>query len=177
MLSGVAPICSRCGADLPSEARFCPRCGASTDVPVSAERKIVSVLFADLTDSTRLASALDPERYRELQAAFYRGASEAVTALRGRVEKFAGDAVMAVFGLTHAHEDDALRAVRAGMQIRERAARLGTELGLAVSVQVRVGIDSGPAVVGAGPADQLLVSGATVNLAARLQQSATRRAS
>jgi class 3 adenylate cyclase/tetratricopeptide (TPR) repeat protein len=168
----VALTCSRCGADLPAEARFCPRCGASTEIPVSAERKIVSVVFVDLTDSTRLAAGLDPERFRELQAAFFRVASESVTALRGRVEKFAGDAVMAVFGLTHAHEDDALRAIRAALQIRERAAGLGAALGLAAAVQVRTGIDSGPAVVGAGPADQLLVSGTTVNLAARLQQAA-----
>jgi class 3 adenylate cyclase/tetratricopeptide (TPR) repeat protein len=139
---------------------------------VSSERKIVSVLFADLTDSTKLATALDPERFREVQSAFYRAAAECIGALRGRVEKFVGDAVMAVFGIPHAHDDDALRAIRAGWEIRERAARLSAELGLAEPIRVRIGVDSGPAVVGEGPADQLLVSGATVNLAARLQQAA-----
>jgi class 3 adenylate cyclase/tetratricopeptide (TPR) repeat protein len=168
----MADVCSRCGEDLPASARFCPRCGASTEAPVSAERKIVSVLFADLTDSTKLASALDPERFREVQAGFFRAASECLSALRGRVEKFAGDAVMAVFGMLRSHDDDALRAVRAAWEIQERAARLSEEFNLPTPLQVRVGVASGPAVVGAGPADQLFVSGATVNLAARLQQAA-----
>jgi len=168
----MADLCSRCGADLPAEARYCPRCGAVTQVPVSAERKVVSVLFADLTESTRLAGSLDPERFREVQAAFFRAASECLAALRGRVEKFVGDAVMAVFGTPHAHDDDALRAVRAAWEIRARVERLSEDLDLAEPLRVRIGVDSGPAVVGAGPADQLLVSGAAVNLAARLQQSA-----
>ena len=133
---------------------------------------MVSVLFADLTDSTRLAGSLDPERFREVQAAFYRAASECLSALRGRVEKFVGDAVMAVFGTPHAHDDDALRAVRAAWEIRARVERLSEDLDLREPLRVRIGVDSGPAVVGAGPADQLLVSGPTVNLAARLQQSA-----
>ena len=169
----MAQSCSRCGADLPSEARYCPRCGALTEAPVSAERKIVSVLFADLTDSTRLASALDPERFREVQSAFYRAAAECLGALRGRVEKFIGDAVMAVFGMPQSHDDDALRAIRAGWEIRERAARLSADLDLAEPIRVRIGIDTGPVVIGEGPADQLLVSGASVNLAARLQQAAS----
>jgi class 3 adenylate cyclase/tetratricopeptide (TPR) repeat protein len=140
---------------------------------VSSERKIVSVLFADLADSSRLASALDPERFREVQSAFYRAASETLGALRGRVEKFVGDAVMAVFGIPHAHDDDALRAIRAAWEIRERTVRLCADLDLDEPLSVRIGVDSGPAVVGEGPADQLLVSGATVNLAARLQQAAS----
>ena len=164
--------CSRCGADLPSEARFCPRCGAPTGTPVSAERKIVTVLFADLTDSTKLASSLDPERFREVQSGFFRAASECLAALRGRVEKFAGDSVMAVFGMPHAHDDDALRAIRAAFEIRDRAVRLSAEMNLAAPLLVRVGVDSGPAVIGAGPSDQMFVSGAAVNLAARLQQAA-----
>ncbi len=168
----MADVCSRCGEDLPVSARFCPRCGAPTEVPVSAERKIVTVLFADVADSTKLASSLDPERFREVQAAFFRASSECVSALRGRVEKFVGDAVMAVFGMAHAHDDDALRAVRAAWEIQERAARLSEELNLPIPLRVRVGVDSGAAVVGAGPADQLFVSGPAVTLAARLQQAA-----
>ena len=79
---------------------------------------------------------------------------------------------MAVFGLPQAHEDDALRAVRAGVVIRDRTARLGEEIGLPVQLQVRVGVNSGAVATGSGPADQLLVSGATVNMAARLQEAA-----
>src|SRR5207244_3687406 len=141
-----------------------------------AERKVVTVLFADLARSTELANMLDPERFREVMNAFYAMVSRELASLRGRAEKFAGDAVMAVFGLPHAHEDDALRAVRAGITIRDRTVRLGEALGLPVPLRVRVGINSGSVAAGllgagAGP-DRPLVSGAPVNLAARLQQAA-----
>lgn len=172
MLEPMTAVCSRCGAELPAEARFCPRCGAPAEVPLSAERKVLSVLFADLTESTRLAASLDPERFRELQGAFYREASERIGELRGRTEKFVGDSVMAVFGMPIAHDDDALRAVRAGMEIRDRIARLGEEMGLAAPLRVRIGINSGSVVVGSGPAEQFFASGTAVNLAARLQQAA-----
>ena len=136
------------------------------------ERKVVTVLFADLARSTELAGSLDAERFREVLSEFYRSASEEVEALRGRTEKFVGDAVMAVFGLPYAHEDDALRAVRAGLSIRDGTARLGERLGLPEPLAVRVGVDTGPVVSGASPAGEFLVSGTTVNLAARLQQAA-----
>src|SRR6266542_2324726 len=163
--------CDRCGRPLPADARFCPNCGAPVSALVTEERKVVTVLFADLADSTGLASRLDPERFREVIAAFYRMVSTELASLRGRAEKFIGDAVMAVFGLPQAHEDDALRAVRAGVVIRDRTAKLGEEIGLPVQLQVRVGVNSGAVATGSGPADQLLVSGSTVNLAARLQEA------
>jgi class 3 adenylate cyclase/tetratricopeptide (TPR) repeat protein len=140
-----------------------------------AERKVVTVLFADLVRSTELATRLDPERFREVIAAFYAMVQTELESLRGTAEKFSGDAVMAVFGLPHAHEDDALRAVRAGLIIRDRTARLGLELGLPVPLAVHVGINSGPVAAGTVPArgpGQSLVSGVAVNLAARLQQAA-----
>jgi class 3 adenylate cyclase/tetratricopeptide (TPR) repeat protein len=136
------------------------------------ERKVVTVLFADLSRSTELAASLDPERFREVLAEFYRSASDEVEALRGQTEKFVGDAVMAVFGLPFAHEDDALRAVRAGLSIRDRTARLGERVGLPEPLAVRVGVNTGPVVTGASLAGEFLVSGSTVNLAARLQQVA-----
>jgi class 3 adenylate cyclase/tetratricopeptide (TPR) repeat protein len=136
------------------------------------ERKVVTVLFADLADSTELATGLDPERFREVMAEFYRVASDEVTSLRGRTEKFVGDAVMAVFGLPLAHDDDALRAVRAGLSIRDRVARLGERLGLSDPLSVRVGVNTGPVAATTAPAGDFLVSGVTVNLAARLQQAA-----
>jgi class 3 adenylate cyclase/tetratricopeptide (TPR) repeat protein len=139
---------------------------------LSEERKVVTVLFADLTRSTQLAESLDPERFREVLSEFFRSASDEVQALRGRTEKFVGDAVMAVFGLPFAHEDDALRAVRAGLSIRDRTAHLGERLGLPQPLAVRVGINTGPVVTGASPAGEFLVSGSAVNLAARLQQVA-----
>jgi len=136
------------------------------------ERKMVTVLFADIVDSTGLARRLDPERSRELLGAFFDAAAEELQALRGRPEKFIGDAVMAVFGLPQVHEDDALRAIRAGLAIRGRTRRLAAEAGLEEELQVRVGVESGEAATGVGPAGQLLVTGAVVNTAARLQTAA-----
>src|SRR5207302_7937705 len=104
--------CQVCGKPLPEGARFCPNCGAVV-APLleTEERKMVTVLFADLVDSTVLAQQLDAERSREFMGRFFQAATEELQALRGRPEKFIGDAVMAVFGLPQVHEDDALRAV------------------------------------------------------------------
>ena len=162
-----------CGLPIPEGARYCPNCGAAAGSLVETEeRKVVTVLFADIVDSTGLAQRFDAERSRELLGRFFDAASDELTALRGRPEKFIGDAVMAVFGLPHVHEDDALRAVRAGLAIRERVRRLGGELGLDLPLQVRIGIESGEAAVGSSPTGQLLVTGTVVNAAARLQAAA-----
>src|SRR6195256_6556157 len=164
--------CSVCGRPLPTGARFCPNCGASGGSLVGTEeRKMVTVLFADIVDSTGLGARLDPERSREILGQFFTAASEELLALRGRPEKFIGDAVMAVFGLPHVHEDDALRAVRAGMAIGERVRRLGRSEGLPAPLEIRIGLESGEAATGVGPAGQLLVTGPVVNAAARLQSA------
>jgi len=133
---------------------------------------MVTVLFTDLVDSTGLAQRFDAERARELLGRFFDAVSEELTALRGRPEKFIGDAVMAVFGLPHVHEDDALRAVRAGLAIKGRVHRLGESLGLQPPLEVRTGIETGEAAVGRSPTGQLLVTGPVVNTAARLQAAA-----
>src|SRR5438128_31372 len=165
--------CAVCELPLPEGARFCPNCGAAVGpLLATSERKMVTVLFADLVDSTGLAQRLDPERARELLGRFFDAAAEELQALRGRPEKFIGDAVMAVFGLPHVHEDDALRAVRAGLAIRDRARQLGETAGLAQPLEVRIGIESGEAATGVGPAGQALVTGPVVNVAARLQTAA-----
>ncbi len=165
--------CLVCGHPLPEDARFCPHCGAVVATVLGTEeRKMVTVLFADLVDSTGLAQSLDPERAREVMSRFFQAATEELQALRGLPEKFIGDAVMAVFGLPHVHEDDALRAVRAGLAIRERVRRLGRSEGLSEPLEVRIGIESGQAATGLGPAGQLLVTGPVVNMAARLQSAA-----
>jgi class 3 adenylate cyclase/tetratricopeptide (TPR) repeat protein len=165
--------CVICGQRLPEGARFCPNCGAVVATPLGTEeRKMVTVLFADLVDSTGLGQRLDPERAREVLGRFFDAATEELQALRGRPEKFIGDAVMAVFGLPAVHEDDALRAVRAGLAIRARLRRLCDSLGLPEPLEVRVGIESGEAAAGVGPAGQLLVTGSVVNAAARLQTAA-----
>src|SRR5258706_2266929 len=165
--------CPVCGRPLPPGARFCPSCGASIGRLLGTEeRKMVTVLFADIVDSAALARRVDPERSRELLGAFFDAASEELQALRGRPEKFIGDAVMAVFGLPQVNEDDALRAIRAGLAIRGRTRRLAAAAGLDEELQVRVGVESGEAATGVGPAGQLLVTGAVVNTAARLQTAA-----
>jgi class 3 adenylate cyclase/tetratricopeptide (TPR) repeat protein len=165
--------CEVCGRPLPDGARFCPNCGASVGPLVGTEeRKVVTVLFADIVDSTGLGARLDAERAREVLGQFFGAASEELLALRGRPEKFIGDAVMAVFGLPHVHEDDALRAVRAGLAIRGRTRRLGEAAGLAVPLEVRIGIESGEAAMGRNPSGQVLVTGQVVNAAARLQSAA-----
>jgi len=165
--------CSVCGRPLPHGARFCPSCGASVGPLVGTEeRKIVTVLFADIVDSTGLGERLDAERSREILGQFFAAAAEELLTLRGRPEKFIGDAVMAVFGLPQVHEDDALRAVRAGLAIRARALRLGHAAGLGEPLEVRVGIESGEAAMGRNPSGQVLVTGPVVNAAARLQTAA-----
>jgi class 3 adenylate cyclase/tetratricopeptide (TPR) repeat protein len=177
-MSATAPMlermpCQVCGEPLPEGARFCPNCGTAVGPPLGTEeRKMVTVLFADLVDSTGLARRLDAERAREILGRFFDAASEELRAFRGRPEKFIGDAVMAVFGLPTVHEDDALRAVRAGLAIRSRVHRMSDSLALGEPLEIRIGIESGEAATGLGPAGQLLVTGPVVNAAARLQTAA-----
>jgi class 3 adenylate cyclase/tetratricopeptide (TPR) repeat protein len=165
--------CDFCGEPLPGGARFCPNCGTPVASSLGTEeRKVVTVVFADLVDSTGLAQRLDPERAREVLGGFFDAASEELVALRGRPEKFIGDSVMAVFGLPVVHEDDAVRGVRAGLAIRDRMQRLQESLGLQEPLSVHVGIESGETATGFGPSGQLLVTGPVVNAAARLQAAA-----
>ncbi len=140
-------------------------------VSPASERKIVTVLFADLVGSTALAASLDPERFRDVLAAFHGMITDELAALRGRAENFIGDAVLGVFGVPVARDDDAVRAIRAGLAIVSRAHRLGREIGLPQPIDVRVGVNTGPVAVGTSE-DRNIVLGAEVNLAARLQQAA-----
>jgi class 3 adenylate cyclase/tetratricopeptide (TPR) repeat protein len=132
----------------------------------------VTVIFVDLVGSTRLSAQVDPERYREVLATYYRVVAEELESLRGRAVNLAGDAVVGAFGLPHAHDDDALRAVRAGLSISERMGRVGESFGLPVPLQVRAGVNTGPVAIGSEASEQGLLFGATVNMAARVQQAA-----
>jgi class 3 adenylate cyclase/tetratricopeptide (TPR) repeat protein len=141
-------------------------------VSATAARKTVSVLFCDLADSTALGERLDPEPLRELMGSWYEAMREAVERHGGTVEKFVGDAVMAVFGLPRAHEDDALRAVRAALEMQDAVERLNVSLtgrGLP-GLSIRVGINTGEVVTGGETAT--LVTGDAVNTAKRLEQAA-----
>ena len=138
------------------------------------QRKTVTVLFADVTGSTALGEALDPESLRRVMSRFFMEMSAILQRHGGSVEKFIGDAVMAVFGLPTVHEDDALRAVRAAAEMRLVLRSLNEELQRAhgVSLQIRTGVNTGTVVVGDLVAGQSFVTGDAVNVAARLEQSA-----
>jgi class 3 adenylate cyclase/tetratricopeptide (TPR) repeat protein len=166
-----ADTCPRCGEPLPADANFCPNCGAPLAVPEASERRVVTVVFVDLAGSTELAARLDAERFREVLAAFHGMVSQEVAWLGGVAEGFIGDAVLGVFGSPVARDDDATRAVRAALAIRDRTERLGKQLALPIPMQVRIGVNTGQVAVGT-PSDRGLVIGAEVNIGARLQQAA-----
>jgi class 3 adenylate cyclase/tetratricopeptide (TPR) repeat protein len=135
------------------------------------QRKTVSVLFCDVTGSTALGERLDPESFRQVMARYFEAARAVIEAHGGTVEKFIGDAVMAVFGVPVVHEDDALRAVRAAAGLREQIAVLNRalEADFGATVSVRTGVNTGQVVTGTG---ERLATGDAVNVAARLEQAA-----
>src|SRR6516225_6267636 len=140
---------------------------------LSAERRQLTVMFCDLVGSTALSSQLDPEDLREVIAAYHRAVAKAVSGFDGFVAKYMGDGVLVYFGYPRAHEDDAERAVRAGLALIDAVGRLEAK---AVKLQARVGIATGLVVVGdligEGSAQEQSVVGETPNLAARLQSVA-----
>ena len=139
------------------------------------ERKLVTVLFADAIGSTSLADRLDPERLRTVLDAYFATMAAAVDGWGGTVEKFIGDAVMAIFGVPAVREDDAERALRAAMEMMERLRTLNEELQSrhGISLRMRIGVNTGEVVAGVSTdAGQRLVSGDPVNVAARLQAEA-----
>jgi class 3 adenylate cyclase/tetratricopeptide (TPR) repeat protein len=170
--------CPACGA--PAErGRFCSSCGTTlrtTDdsTPVASaprqavERRVTSVLFADLVGFTPLSEARDPEEVRDLLSQYFAVCGMVVTRYGGTVEKFIGDAVMAVWGFPTAHEDDAERAVRAGLELVEVVAGLGVDLGLP-GLAMRVGVVTGEVAVTVGAVGDAMVAGDAVNTASRVQ--------
>src|SRR5919201_4047913 len=137
-------------------------------------RKTVTVFFCDVTGSTELGERLDPESQRHVMSRYFETVSKALIRHGGSVEKFIGDAVMAVFGIPQLHEDDAHRAVRAAAEARDELAQLNEELERerGVRIQVRMGVNTGEVVAGDPTAGQTLVTGDAVNVAARLEQAA-----
>ena len=138
------------------------------------ERKLVTVLFADVAGSTELATRHDAEALRALLSAFFQEMRQRIEAFDGTVEKFAGDAVMAVFGVPTVHEDDAERAVRAAVAMRDAMAELNPlfEQEYGVRLTLRIGVATGEAVAASRPTREFLVTGEVPNLAARLQSIA-----
>jgi class 3 adenylate cyclase/tetratricopeptide (TPR) repeat protein len=164
--------CERCGHPLPEGARFCPNCGAAVGLASAQERKVVTVVFVDIVGSTRLSATLDAESFRDLLTTFYETVSAELVVYGGRPANFVGDAVVGVFGIPVAHDDDAVRGIRSGLAIVERIGEAGEKLGLSDSLRVRVGVNTGPVAIGANPTEEGIVIGSEVHLAARIQQAA-----
>jgi class 3 adenylate cyclase/tetratricopeptide (TPR) repeat protein len=174
--TALADLCRTCGAELPADAAFCPACGTAVAAQPGPgeERKVISVLFADLVDSTAHADRLDPEDVRGLLSPYFARVRAEVERFGGVVEKFIGDAVVAVFGAPATHEDDPERAVRAALAVRDAVAELN-EVVEAVELHVRVAVNTGEAVVSLDAAAREgvgMVTGDVVNTASRLQSAA-----
>ncbi len=169
-------VCPSCGEENPPKFRLCGYCGAALASPLDAqeERKVVTVFFSDLKGSTNLGEALDPEALREVMTRYFDSMTAVLRRHGGTIEKFIGDAIMAVFGLPRLHEDDALRAVRAAAETREALAELNDALERQYGVRLtnRTGVNTGEVVAGDPTGGQRLVTGDTVNVAARLEQAA-----
>ena len=174
----LAARCSRCGATLPAGARFCPRCGNPVEPEAAPEeRKLVTAVFVDLADSTALAERLDPERVRAILQDYFSMASATFQAWGGTVEKFIGDAVVAVFGVPRLREDDPARAVSAAAEIVDRFAAFAADVQgrYRVELAVRVGVNTGEVMAPSEVhPDRPMVTGDAINVAARLQSAAAR---
>src|SRR5690348_12295143 len=171
--------CPNCGEENPERFRHCGYCGAQLARPAAAEaaeevRKTVTVVFCDLKDSTSLGEKIDSESLRGVLDAYFSAMRQVLEDHGGRVEKYIGDAVMAVFGLPRLHEDDALRAVRAAHGMKRALEALNDELERRFGVRLanRTGVNTGEVVAGDPSTGQRLVVGDAVNVAARLEQAA-----
>ncbi|HEU4528499.1 MAG TPA: adenylate/guanylate cyclase domain-containing protein [Actinomycetota bacterium] len=173
----LALVCPNCGAPNSPDSKFCGECAAplrpaAAEAPsaTSTERRLVSVLFADLVGSTTLAEGRDAEDVRELLSSYFDAARSVVERHGGLVEKFIGDAVMAVWGTPVAHEDDAERAVRAALELLDAVEALGRSVDL--PLRARAGVLTGEAAAVTGAETQGIVAGDMVNTASRLQSAA-----
>ena len=169
-------LCSRCGEENPDRAKFCLNCAQplAGRAATAETRRTVTILFADVVNSTGRGESTDPESTRHMLARYFDAMRSALERHGGTVEKFIGDAVMAVFGIPTIHEDDALRAVRAASDMIAALDGLNDQLAGSgwPPIAVRVGINTGEVVTGDPATGQTLVTGDAVNVAARLEQAA-----
>ena len=178
-----AATCTNCGRALDPGTRFCPGCGTpatagaagSRPAPTEQERRLISAVFLDLVNSTALGEHLDGEVLTDLMAEYFAATREEIELAGGRVEKFIGDAVVGVFGLPRAHEDDTACALRAALGVRQRLPELNRELSerFGVAIAVHTGVNTGEVVVSeVDSAEDLgMVTGDVLNVAARLEAS------
>ena len=140
-------MCPTCGTSNADIAKFCQECGTGLSAPTESRRRLVTALFCDLVGSTELGERLDAEVLRKVLDRYFKAMRAAIERHEGTVEKFIGDAVVGAFGVTTAHEDDTLRAVRAALEMREAASELDAGIGAHdVPVQVRIAISCGEAI-------------------------------
>ena len=169
-------VCASCGRHNDADASFCSGCGAQLVAdPMDAEtRKVVTVVFTDVAGSTALGERLDAESLRRVMWRYFDAMQPILERHGGTVEKFIGDAIVAVFGVPAVHEDDALRAVRAAGEMREALELVNESLAAEYDVRIatRTGVNTGEVIVGETASDQKLATGDAVNVAARLEQAA-----
>ena len=168
-------VCPGCGFEAPDDFTFCPKCATkiSARLSIAEERKVVTTLFCDLVGFTAMSEAADPEDVDRLLGEYATRATDVIESYGGTVEKFIGDAVVGVFGVPAAHEDDPERAVRAGLRIIEAMEDMTRPDG--TPLRARVGINTGEALVrlDVDPASgRGFLTGDAVNTAARLQSVA-----
>jgi len=167
-------ICPGCGSTVAVDARFCMNCGTAL-APAAPERwKLATLVFCDLSGSTAMGERLDAEAVRSLMLSYFHEMRGALERHGGTVEKFVGDAVLAVFGVPEAHEDDALRACRAALEMQARLGALNEDLEqrFGTRIALRIGVNTGEVVAGDSSSRETFVTGDPVNVAARLEQAA-----
>jgi class 3 adenylate cyclase/tetratricopeptide (TPR) repeat protein len=168
------PTCTKCGQANPDGFRLCGMCGTPFAAAASERRKLVTLLFCDLSGSTALGERIDAETIREIMFRYFAAVRDPIERHGGTVEKYVGDAVLAVFGVPDAHEDDAHRACRAALDMKERMGQLNEELEarFGLRLALRIGVNTGEVVAGDVAAREAFVAGDAVNTAARLEQNA-----
>src|SRR5680860_741847 len=163
--------CSGCGISVPPEARFCPNCGQAIAAR-SDERRVATILFADLVGFTTFSESADPESVKNLVDSCFERLVTDIAAFGGQVDKIVGDAIVALFGAPVAHEDDPERAVRAALRMQETLATMRRDHGF--DAAMRVGINTGEVLVGAlRVGGDYTAMGDVVNTASRLQVAAS----
>ena len=178
-VTGLMIRCPKCNEENPPKFRLCGYCGAplasGEAQPLHEVRKTVTLIFSDLKDSTALGERLDSEALHEVKERYFSAMAAEIKRHGGKIEKYIGDAIMAVFGFPRAHEDDALRAVRAAIGMQSVLQGLNESLSARFGVVLanRTGVNTGEVVAVDDPtADQKLATGDAVNVTARLEQAA-----
>ena len=167
--------CPNCGRGIEAGFRFCPSCGADLQSASEPERRqLATLLFCDVSGSTSMGERLDAESVREIMSEYFHEMRSAIERHGGTVEKFIGDAVVAIFGVPTPHEDDPIRAVRAAWEMQQRVPALNDELDrrLGSRIALRIGVNTGEVVAGDASTRQSILTGDAVNVAARLEQAA-----